>query len=178
MNAPVDINHPFGGMSPINDFCRRNQVGRSFAYEQIRDGKLIAVKVGAKTCITYDAELASRDEAKDQNNSPVEPSKPVAASKPRREWSKPYIYVTGPCVYIVSVRAYVKIGRSDNFEGRFKDLQTGIPEHLTVHDTIPEVHSRDLERRLHERFRDYRLHGEWFRREGELAAWIDAGCAL
>jgi hypothetical protein len=44
-----------GGMSPLNDFCRRNHVGRSFVYEQIRDGKLIAVKVGARTYITYEA---------------------------------------------------------------------------------------------------------------------------
>jgi hypothetical protein len=47
-------------MSPLNDFCRRNHVGRSFVYEQIRDGKLIAVKVGLRTYITYEAELAWR----------------------------------------------------------------------------------------------------------------------
>jgi hypothetical protein len=29
---------------------------------------------------------------------------------------------------------------------------------------------------LHRRFASYRLRNEWFRREGELAAWIKAGC--
>jgi hypothetical protein len=60
MSAPIDLAHPFGGMSPLNNFCRRNHVGRSFVYEQIRDGKLIAVKVGARTYITYEAEHAWR----------------------------------------------------------------------------------------------------------------------
>jgi hypothetical protein len=32
------------------------------------------------------------------------------------------------------------------------------------------------EQTLHQRFAEYRLQGEWFRREGELAAWIDGGC--
>jgi hypothetical protein len=59
--TPVDLNHPFGGMSPLNDFCARNHVGRSFAYEQIRDGKLIAVKVGARTYIRHEDEIAWRN---------------------------------------------------------------------------------------------------------------------
>jgi hypothetical protein len=61
MSAPVDLNHPHGGMTPLNDFCRRNRIGRSFAYEQIRDGKLIAVKVGARTYVKYEDEIAWRN---------------------------------------------------------------------------------------------------------------------
>ena len=28
----------------------------------------------------------------------------------------------------------------------------------------------------HNRFGAYRLNGEWFRREGDLAEWINGGC--
>jgi hypothetical protein len=52
---------PLGGMSPLNDFCRRNQIGRSFAYEQIRDGRLIAVKAGARTYVRHEDEIARRN---------------------------------------------------------------------------------------------------------------------
>jgi hypothetical protein len=58
--SDTNLNHPLGGMSPINDFCRRNSVGRSFAYEQIRAGKLAAVKAGKKTLITYEEEIRWR----------------------------------------------------------------------------------------------------------------------
>jgi hypothetical protein len=61
MSAPVDLAHPFGGMSTINDFCRRNSVGRSSVYEQIRLGRLHAVKAGSKTCITFEEELRWRN---------------------------------------------------------------------------------------------------------------------
>jgi hypothetical protein len=32
------------------------------------------------------------------------------------------------------------------------------------------------EARLHKHFAAYRLNGEWFRKEGEVAEWIEAGC--
>jgi hypothetical protein len=59
--SAVDLTHPHGGMSMLNDFCRRNQIGRSFAYEQIRLGRLRAVKVGSKTYVTYEDEIAWRN---------------------------------------------------------------------------------------------------------------------
>jgi hypothetical protein len=71
VSAPIDLAHPFGGMSPLNDFCRRNRVGRSFVYEQIRDGKLIAVKVGARTYVTYEAEVAWRNALPKLTHGPV-----------------------------------------------------------------------------------------------------------
>ena len=61
MSAPADLSHALGGMTPLNDFCRRNHIGRSFAYEQIRDGKLIAVKVGARTYVRHEDEIAWRN---------------------------------------------------------------------------------------------------------------------
>lgn len=40
----------------IAEFCRRNSVGRSFAYDQIAAGRLKAVKAGRITLITAEAE--------------------------------------------------------------------------------------------------------------------------
>jgi excisionase family DNA binding protein len=48
------------GMTSLNDFCRRNSVGRSYVYQQIKEGKLKAIKVGAHTRITYEDERTWR----------------------------------------------------------------------------------------------------------------------
>jgi excisionase family DNA binding protein len=49
------------GMSSLNDFCRRNSVGRSYTYQQIKEGKLKAIKIGSHTRITSEAEAAWRN---------------------------------------------------------------------------------------------------------------------
>lgn len=81
-----------------------------------------------------------------------------------------------PCVYIVGFGPYVKIGfTADHFEKRLRALHGGFPEKLTTYATLPNG-TREQERALHKRFAAYRLQYEWFKREGELASWIDAGC--
>ena len=81
------------------------------------------------------------------------------------------------CVYAIGFDDYVKIGRSDHFPHRLVDLQLGVPETLTVYGTIAGAGS-ELEAQLHRQFAPYHLRGEWFCKEGELAAWIDGGCVL
>ncbi len=56
----TNIHHQLGGMSPINDFCARNSVGRSFVYQQIKIGKLTVIKAGKKTLVTFEEELRWR----------------------------------------------------------------------------------------------------------------------
>lgn len=78
-------------------------------------------------------------------------------------------------IYVVGFGCYVKIGfTSGPIEYRLVGIQTGAPEKLTVvaqfDGTVPQ------ERALHRRFSAHRSYGEWVHREGELAAWIDAGC--
>ena len=51
---------PSAGMSSIDEFCRRNQIGRSTTYCEIASGRLAAVKIGRLTRITNDAELEWR----------------------------------------------------------------------------------------------------------------------
>jgi Meiotically up-regulated gene 113 len=78
-------------------------------------------------------------------------------------------------VYVVGFSEYVKIGCTDDFERRLKAVQDSAPEILTVYGLIP-AGTFDVETALHHRFKSYRLHREWFRKAGELAAWIAEGC--
>lgn len=78
-------------------------------------------------------------------------------------------------VYVVGFGPYVKIGYTTNLKNRLPTLQTGMPEKLTVYATIMNV-AQSEEGRLHKRFSAYRLEGEWFRKEGDVAIWIAAGC--
>jgi hypothetical protein len=68
---------------------------------------------------------------------------------------------------------YVKIGITENFSDRVAQLQT--PEKLEVFALFEEANAL-YEKLLHCRYSEYRLNGEWFRREGKLAEWIDGGC--
>jgi hypothetical protein len=73
-------------------------------------------------------------------------------------------------VYFIVSGERVKIGYSVNPKMRLKRLKTGAPQPLEIVATVPAYPHN--ERRLHKQFSDYRLHGEWFRHEGELRAFI------
>jgi hypothetical protein len=79
-------------------------------------------------------------------------------------------------VYVIGFRDYVKIGWSQNVVARKTELQTGVPERLKTYAVLNVI--RDMESDLHRRFWAYRLQGEWFRLEGELRDWVEAGCPL
>jgi hypothetical protein len=70
----------------------------------------------------------------------------------------------------------VKIGISMDPERRRRDLQAASPESLTLVATMDGSYADEMV--LHERFAEYREHGEWFRLEGALAEWIEGGCAV
>ncbi len=79
-----------------------------------------------------------------------------------------------PYVYYVSWGLnldHVKIGYSVNLVDRFKTFLTGSPDTLHVWRIQPVCGPED-EKRLHERFREHRLVGEWFKMEGDLKAYI------
>lgn len=78
-------------------------------------------------------------------------------------------------IYVVGFDNYVKIGYTVNVKNRIAALQTAIPRKLVLYGTITGS-SFEEEGKLHARFSAYRLEGEWFLREGELAAWIEEGC--
>lgn len=78
-------------------------------------------------------------------------------------------------IYVVGFDRYVKIGfASPPAKIRISGLQVGAPEELKVYAIL--AGSRIDERRFHRRFASTRTRGEWFRKEGALLAWIEAGC--
>lgn len=77
-------------------------------------------------------------------------------------------------VYVIRSGAYVKIGAATDITSRRNALQSGSPEKLNILAKL--AGGFDLEKRLHERFLKQRHRREWFREEGELAAWIAEGC--
>lgn len=69
----------------------------------------------------------------------------------------------------------IKIGRAKNLEKRMKSLQTSSPAKLKLIKTIQVEGSKkaqELERSLHQQFREIRLTGEWFKAEINLIEYI------
>lgn len=64
----------------------------------------------------------------------------------------------------------IKIGISARLNERMKALRADL---LFTLDHDEDSHAAHLERELHERFAVYREQGEWFRYEGELAAFVE-----
>jgi hypothetical protein len=83
--------------------------------------------------------------------------------------------ILGKAVYFIrsmSPVGEIKIGYSNNPQGRLQLLQTGNPYPLEVLATIPGE-GRRKERELHERFATSRLSGEWFEPTADLLAYIE-----
>lgn len=79
-------------------------------------------------------------------------------------------YVGPGDIYFVRAGDHVKIGHSNNHQGRLSALQTGHHENLRVVGVVPG--SQQDEKKMHKRFAKYRARGEWFKIEGELAAFL------
>jgi Meiotically Up-regulated Gene 113 (MUG113) protein len=76
-------------------------------------------------------------------------------------------------LYVIGFGQYVKIGITTNLDSRLAQLQ--IPEELSEYALFVNGWRRE-ELELHRRFAAYRVRGEWFKKEGELAEWIERGC--
>lgn len=66
----------------------------------------------------------------------------------------------------------VKIGKSFNPEARLRSLQLSSPVQLELIGVVP----RDVESELHERFKSFRKHGEWFQYEAPIREWVAQNC--
>lgn len=67
---------------------------------------------------------------------------------------------------------FIKIGFGRDPERRLPALQVGSPYHLSIMATMAGTFSD--ERTIHERFKEARTQGEWFRPTPELLAFIEA----
>lgn len=71
-------------------------------------------------------------------------------------------------IYVAGFGPYVKIGVSTDVYERVATIQA--PEELKIYAILDGWITK--EKQLHRRFSAYRLRGEWFKHEGELAKWI------
>ena len=70
----------------------------------------------------------------------------------------------------------IKIGYTkNNPEKRLKILQTGSPEQLSIIGVIKGA-GRITEQKLHEKFRQWRNHGEWYEPNYDLIPFIALAC--
>lgn len=69
-------------------------------------------------------------------------------------------------VYLIQsvIGGPVKIGKANNVEERLKQHQCGSPFLLELIKVYENVHC-DFEKELHNKFDNYRVHGEWFNEE-------------
>lgn len=74
-------------------------------------------------------------------------------------------------VYAIEGAGLVKIGRAVSPSYRMSTLQAGSPVKLKFRGCVLGDHR--LERELHDRFSEYRRHGEWFSLVGIVADWVD-----
>lgn len=79
-------------------------------------------------------------------------------------------------VYVVGSANRVKIGWSTKVIDRLSAIQSASAQALLVYAMIPAPEA--LERELHERFKSYRSHGEWFDIRGALLTWLVSGCGM
>lgn len=69
-------------------------------------------------------------------------------------------------LYVLSCNEgqFTKIGvcKTDAFERRLKNLQTGNPYKINVEWVEDRTEANKAERYLHRAFQDFQTHGEWF----------------
>lgn len=68
--------------------------------------------------------------------------------------------------YILKAGPFCKIGHSNNVQRRIETMQTGCPYEITIVCLFAydiEQTAREMETRLHNRFRRARIRGEWFK---------------
>ena len=76
-------------------------------------------------------------------------------------------------VYFIqsSTSKAIKIGYSSEVDKRLPSLQTGNESKLDIIHQLPGT--KETEAYLHDRFKAYRMEGEWFMPVPELLAWIE-----
>lgn len=75
-------------------------------------------------------------------------------------------------VYFISSGSLIKIGVTVELRKRFTSLQCGSPMPLTLLASIPG--DRSMEQKLHKQFSHLRTHGEWFKNDPSLMAYIES----
>lgn len=91
--------------------------------------------------------------------------------QPQRPPSKPAGTILGG-VYLIQAegQAAIKIGHGTNAFNRLKQFQTGCPLRLVIIREIPTEEHGKLEKILHKRYDEYKIHGEWYALPADILA--------
>lgn len=81
-------------------------------------------------------------------------------------------------LYFVEGAHAIKIGITDHIEKRMNGLQSMCPIPLSLVVAVECSDPRELEKRLHAEFDEYRMHGEWFAEVGRILQlrWLLSVC--
>jgi hypothetical protein len=98
-------------------------------------------------------------------------AKIILAHKPQlRATPEQKVAALNSGVYFMRAGEMIKIGVSVNVAARLRDHQIGSAEPLHLMLVIPG--NAATERELHTKFKSKRVHGEWFRIDDEIAAFV------
>lgn len=73
--------------------------------------------------------------------------------------------------YVYAIKAdsnHIKIGKSKNPKQRLRSLSTGTPHELELLAKSSVSNATEAEKRLHEKYEEYRTNGEWFKVEPDV----------
>lgn len=140
---------------PINEAATLLGVSRDTIYKMIEKGELRSVHAFKRHLVRTESlnEFINRGE------------KEAETQRELRLSSAPgYVY------FAMAEGLRIKIGYSTDPERRIREMQTGASAPLRLIATIPG--NPATEREFHKRFKEYRLHREWFKFAGKLRLFI------
>lgn len=73
------------------------------------------------------------------------------------------IYNSIGYVYLLKCGEFYKIGVSNRTANRIKNLDVGNPYPITIEMSQKVINNRQVERNLHEKFKNRKIKGEWFK---------------